>query len=104
MSDETRGNGIEHLLQDEAANGGDCDNSLLIVARPPVGERLQRGALGIYASRLATGFGRDLCVDEAPIIGKVGKVARTAQQQRILDGGFNMAVRALDGPILMRDA
>ena len=44
----------------------------------------------------------DDLVDEGAVDGERVEVARTAQQQGVLEGALEMAVRSLDGAVLMR--
>jgi hypothetical protein len=37
VADQSRGDGVEHLLEPEAARRGDADGRLLVVAAPPSG-------------------------------------------------------------------
>ena len=67
VADEARRDRVEDLLQREAAGRGDGDNALLIVAGAKLRERLQRCALGIDTSRVASVLARDDLVDEGAI-------------------------------------
>ena len=104
VSDQPRRHGVEHFPQREAAGRRDGDDDFLIIAGAPVGQRLQRGALGIDAGTAASVLGRHDLVDEAAIGGQIIEVARGAQQERVANRRLEMAVRALDPAILMRDA
>ncbi len=104
MTDQARGHRIEHPLQDEAAGRGDGDDRLFIIGGPARRQRLQGQALEIETLLVARVAPPDDLVDEAAIRIQVGEVARPAQQQRILDRQLQMAVRAFDRPVLMRDA
>ena len=54
--------------------------------------------------RVAGVAAADDLVDEAAIGSQVVEVARPAQQQRVVDGPLEMAVRAFDRAVLVRDA
>ncbi len=56
---------------------------LLIVGGSPSGQRLERGALDLDALAVAGVAAPDHLVDEALVGGKVGKVARAAQQKLV---------------------
>ena len=49
MADQTRGRGVEHPAQDEAAAGRDRDVRLLVIGRSSLRERLESGTLDIDA-------------------------------------------------------
>ena len=82
---------VEHLAQREAARGGDCDKNLFVIGGPNVRQRLQELAFGIDAGPVPPIARNYHLVDETAIVGKVGEVGATAQQQRILYGSLDMA-------------
>src|SRR5262245_53294597 len=65
---------------------------------------LQGQALEIEPLAVASIAAPDDLVDKAAIGLQVAEVARSAQQQRVLDRLFEMAVRALDRTVLVRHA
>ena len=103
MADEAGGHGVEHLLEGEGARGGDGHDRLLEVAAAPWRQRLQGRPLGLDVPGDAGIFAADDLVDECPVCLKIAKVAGPTQQQRILDGALEVAMRALDRTVLVRD-
>ena len=104
VADQPRRHRIEHLLEAEAAGRGDGDDRLLVIGRPARRQRFQGRALEIEPLGVARVAPPDDLVDEAAIGGERVEVARAAQQQRIFDRLLEMAVRAFDRAVLVRDA
>ncbi len=104
VADQPRRHGVEHLLQREAAGGGDGDDRLLMIAGPLPGQRLERGPLGLDALGGSGVLAADDLVDEAAIAARSSKSFSPAHQQRVADGFLEMAVRTFDRAVLMRDA
>ena len=100
MPDQPRGHRVEHLAQAEAAARRDGDDRLLVIGRPVCRQRLQGRTLEIETLAVARIAPPDDLVDEAAIDIESGKIARPAQQQRVLDRLFEMAVGAFDRPVL----
>ena len=96
MADQARGHRIEHLLEGEPAGRGDGDDRLLVIRRAVRRQRLQRRALEIQPLAVARIAPADDLVDKASIGLERIEIARTAQQQRVLDRSLQMAMRALD--------
>jgi hypothetical protein len=65
---------------------------------------LQRGAFGLDALAVARVAPADDLVDEAAIGHEIGKLGAAAQQECIADDALEMAVRNLDGAVLMGEA
>src|SRR4029450_468595 len=101
---EARGHGVEHLAQDEAATGRHQYPGLLVVGGATLGQLLERWALELEALAVLGVVAPDDLIDEATIGGQIRKVARTTQQQRVLDGLLQMAMRTFDRTVLVRDA
>ena len=80
VADQPRRHAVEHAPQDEAATRGHQDASLLIVGRPSLGQLLDGRALDLNALAVAGIAPPDHFVNEAAISGKIGKLARAAQQ------------------------
>src|SRR5215475_1833301 len=104
MALEARRDGVEHLAQHEAARGRHQHSGLLVVGGATLGQLLEFRALELETLAVLGVVAPDDLVDEAAIGGKIRKVARAAQQQRILDGLLQVAVRTLDRTVLVRDA
>src|SRR6266568_2791734 len=104
VADQARRHRIEHLLEDEPAGRSDGDDGLLVIRRPARRQRLQGRALEIEPLAVASIAAPDDLVDKTAIGLQVVEVARSAQQQRVLDRLFEMAVRAFDRPVLVRHA
>src|SRR3954471_20062781 len=104
MADQPRGHRIEHFPESEPAGRGDGDDRLLIIRRPVRRQRLQRWALEIKTLAVASIAAADNLVDEASTGLQRVEIARPAQQQRVLYGPLQMAVRAFDGAVLVRQA
>ena len=104
VADQPRGDAVEHLAQQEATGGGDGDHRLLIVGGPPGGQLLQHGALDGDAGCHPGIVPPDHLVDEAAIGSEIGEVPHATQQQRIRERRLEMAMRALDGAVLVRHA
>src|SRR5260370_33107694 len=104
VADQARRHRIEHLLEDEPARRGDGDDCRLVIRRPARRQRLQGRALEIEPLGVARVAPPDDLVDEATISIQGVEIARTAQQQRVLDRLLEMAVRAFDRTVLVRYA
>jgi|ERR1700733_1759102 hypothetical protein len=104
MADQARGYRIEHFAQSGAAARGDGDDGLFIIRRPARRQHLQRRALEIEPLGQPRIAPPDDLVDEAAIGIQGGKIARAAQQQRVLDRLLEMAVWAFDRTVLVRYA
>ena len=96
MTNELRGDGVEHLAQDEAACRCDPHPRLLVVARSTLRQLVEQRALDFEPLAVLGVVAPDDLVDEPAVGGKILEVARAAQQQCILDGLLEMAVRTLD--------
>jgi hypothetical protein len=104
VADQPRGHGVEHLAQHEAAAGGDHHDRFIVVDRASCRQRAQVGALQLerlVPARVATA---DQLGDPGPVSVEAAEVARPAQQQGLLGDALEMAVPALDGAVLVRDA
>jgi hypothetical protein len=104
MADQARGNAVEHPPQDEATARCDHDARLFVVGGSAIGERLERGALDLDAFAVPGIAPPYNFVDEAPVGGEVGEVARAAQQKLVAKHLLEMPVCALDRAVLMSDA
>ena len=104
MADQARGNAVEDPPQDEAATRCDKHARLFAVGGSPLGQRLECGALDLDALAVAGIAPPDHFVDEAPIGGEVGEVARAAQQKLVAKHLLEVPVRALDCAVLVSDA
>src|SRR6202040_3785164 len=100
--DQAGGYRIEQFPEDEPAGRGDGDDRLLVIRRAMCGQRLQRRALDIQALAVASIAPADDLVDEAAVGLERVEIARAAQQQRVLDRPLQMAVRAFDRAVLVR--
>lgn len=65
---------------------------------------LELGALDVDALGIAGVHAADDLVDEAAVAGQIAEIARSSHQSRVVDRPLEMAVRAFDGAVLMRDA
>jgi hypothetical protein len=104
MADQARGHRIEHFSEDEPAGRSDGDDGLLVIGCPARRQRLQGRALEIEPLADASIAPSDNLVDEAAIGLERVEIARSAQQQRVLECSLQMAVRAFDRPVLVRQA
>ena len=104
MTNEARGDAVEHPPQDEPAARGDAHARVLVVGRSPLGQRLERGALDLDALAVASVAAPHDLVDQASVGGKLGELSRAPQQQLVLDRLLQMAVGALDRAVFMREA
>ena len=95
---------VEDPAQSEAAARCHCDNLLLVISRSPLGQRCEIGPLQLDPLSVVGILSTDDLVDEAAVGIKVVEVSAPAQQQRVLQRFLEMAMRALDRPVLMRDA
>src|SRR6516162_10059167 len=102
MADQARRYRIEHFLECEPAGRGDGDDRLLVIRRAAFRQRLQGRALDIETLAVARITASDNLVDKAAIGLERVEIARTAQQQRVLDRSLQMAVRAFDRAVLVR--
>jgi len=104
MPDQAGGDRIKDLAQRKAARGGDADENLLMVRRPPGRQRVQSRALLIDALGVGGVAAPDDFVDKAPPGGEIVEIARAAQQERVLDRLLEMAMGALDRAVFMSEA
>jgi hypothetical protein len=75
-----------------------------MVRGSPVGQLAQIGAFDIDALCIAGVATTDDLIDKAAVVGQIVEIAGASQQKRVLDGALEMAVRPLDGAVLMGDA
>ena len=104
MADQPRRDGIEHLAQDEAAGGRDVHARFLVVRRTLDRKWLKQCPLGLNAFAITRVDSTDDLVDEAAIGTKIVEVVTAAQKQRITHCALEVAMRALDGAVLMGNA
>ena len=104
MADQARGHGVEHLAQAEAAGRGDAHADLLVVARAPLGQAAEDGALAVDALGMAGVAAPDEFVDEGSVGGQVGEVGAGPQQERVGDGPLEVAVRSFHRAVLVGEA
>src|SRR6201995_5122337 len=104
MADQARGHRIEHLLEGEPAGRTEGYGRLFVIRRPPRRQCLQGRPFEIQPLAVASIAAPDELVDKAAISLERIKIARSAQQQRVLDRSLQMAVRAFDRAVLMRQA
>ena len=104
MTDQATGHGVEDMAAREAGRGGHPDGHLLPGHGRCRWQGAQRGALGIDRRGVAAIVLSDHLGDEGAIV--VEPVERTgaAQQERLGDACLDVAVPALDGAVLVRDA
>src|SRR6476620_6773028 len=102
VADELRGDGIEHLAQDEAAAGGDPYPRFLVVARACLRQLLEQRALDFEPLAVLAVVASNDLVDEPAVGGKILKVARAAQQQRILDWPWIASIAGEAFPVTCR--
>src|SRR3979411_2350892 len=103
MADQPRWRGVEDATQDEAAARGDGDNLLLVIGRPPPGERGERRPLQLDPFAIVGVASANNLVDEAAISVQVVEVPTATQQQCVLRRLLEMSMRTLDGAILVRN-
>ncbi len=77
---------------------------MLVVRRALRRQWLKQRALGLNALAIARVDATDVLVDEAAIGIEVVEVVTAAQKQRITHRVLEVAVRALDGAVLMGNA
>src|SRR5271156_5660709 len=104
LADQSRGNRIEHFAQDEGAGAGDVDMDLLVVGGLAERQFFQRQPLLVDPLGVAGVAATDDLVDEAPPRRERLEVAGGAQQQRIGELAFEMAMGTLDQAVLVADA
>src|SRR4029450_551475 len=104
MADEPRWGRVEDPAQSEAAARCHRNDLLLVIGRPPLGQRCEMGSFQLDPLSVVGILSADDLVDEAAIGIKVVEVSAPAQQQRVLQRFLEMAVWALDRPVLVRDA
>jgi hypothetical protein len=103
MPDKAGRHRVENTAQGEAAGRCDMDDRLFVIGRAPLGQRLQFGTLRLDALAAMRIPASDDLIEEAAVGRQIGEVTRATQQQGVRDGLFQMAVRALDRAVLMRD-
>ena len=102
MADKAGGHGVEHPAQDEAAGGGDAHADGVEVVGAARRQRREGGPLGVDADAQPGVAAGDHLGDEGPVVGQGVEVGRAAQQQGVPEGALEVAVRALDGAVLVR--
>src|ERR1700684_1439619 len=103
MADEPRWRRVEDAAQHEAAARCNGDDLLLVIGRPAFGKRAEHWPLQLDAFAIVGVAAPDNLVDEAAIGIEVSEVPAATQEQCILQRLLEMAVRTLDGTILVRD-
>ena len=103
MADEPRWRGVEDAAQDEAAARRDGDDLLLVIGRPALGQRSEPRPLQLDPLAIVGIAPADDLVDEAAVGIQIVEVPAAAQQQRVLQRLLEMAMRTLDGAILVCD-
>ena len=92
LADQSGGNRVEHLAQDEGAGARDVDMDLLVVSGLAERQFFQRQPLLVDPLGVAGVAAADDLVDEAPPCRQRLEVARGAQQQRVGELALEMAV------------
>jgi hypothetical protein len=77
---------------------------LLVVGGAPLGQLAKLGLLDLDPLAVLRVAAADNLVDEPSVGIEVGEVSAAAQQQLVLDLPLQVAMRALDGTVLVRDA
>src|SRR5277367_5115884 len=104
LADQSRGNRVKHLAQDEGAGTGDVDMDLLVVGGLAERQLFQRESLLLDALGVAGVAAADDLVDEAPPCRQRLEVARGSQQEGVIELTLEMAVGTLDRTVLVADA
>jgi len=103
-ADQARRHGVEHLFQHKAAAGGDLYDGLVVVGGAPRRQPPEYGPLKADQP-VASGIASPDQVGEPAAIGREAvEVGAAAQHQGLGDGALEMAVLALNGAVLVRDA
>ena len=104
MADQARRNGVRHLAQAEHARGGDDHRGFAEVGGAPRRQRQQRRAIGREGA-LAGGVAvADEIVGKGLIGGATVEVATATQRQGLVERRLEVAMRALDGAVLVAHA
>ena len=82
----------------------DVHTRFLVVARTLRRQRLKQRPLGLNALAITRVDATDDLVEEAAIGLEIGEVVTAAQEQRITHRALEVAVRALDGAVLVGNA
>ena len=104
MSNQTRGNAVEHAPQHKAAARRDQDARVLIVGRAALRKSLERRTLDLNAFAVAGVAASDGLVHKAAVGGQIHEVARAPQQKLVAKRLLQMSMGALDRSVLVRDA
>ena len=102
VADQAGGHGVEHAPEDEAPGRRDPHADRVEVVGASRRQRSEHRALGIDAHAQMAVAAADELVDEGAVGTEGVEVARAAQQQGVLEGALEMAVRSLDGAVLVR--
>lgn len=101
LADEAGRSAVEDLVDEEAASASDPGKDLGEIGRPLRRQRAQGGDLGAQGLLAAAISPGDELVDEAAEVIDGGEVAAAAQDQRLIEGGFEMAVMRFDRAVLV---
>ena len=104
VADQARRHRVEHAPQQEPATAGHGDQGLVVVGGAPCGQGLQGGALGLDQAAAPSVGPADDFVHEPAVTRKIVEVTGATQQQRLLQGRPEMAVRRLDRAVLVGNA
>jgi len=103
MADQPRRRSVEDAAQDEATARCDGNDLLLVIGRPALGQLSERRPLELDPLAVAGIASAHDLIDEAAIGIQVVEVTAATEEQCILHRLLEMAMRTLDGAILVRD-
>lgn len=92
VTDQAGRHGVEYLPQDEAAARHHPDGCFLVIGCAPLRQRLQCRPFRLYPLAVMGVPAAGDLVDEAPVGGETGEVARAAQKQCVRDRLLEMTV------------
>src|SRR5271156_4404181 len=104
MADQPRRRGVENTAQNEAAARSDRDDLLFVIGGAARRRRGKPAPFQLDPLAVVAIAPTDDLVDEAAIGIEIVEVPAAAQQQRVFERLLEMAMRALDRAVLVREA
>ena len=102
VADQAGGHGVEHAPVGEPPGRCDAHTDRVEVVGASRRQRSEYRALDVDARTQMAVAATDDLIDQGAVVGEGVEVTRAAQQQGVLKGALEMAVRSFDGAVLVR--